>query len=653
MIPFVLLTNLLFHTFLFGQQVNKEGLKMIPIASGEFLMGSRGNNDNYDESPAHVVVISKPFAISATEVTNAQYERFDPGHQKLRGKYGFSKLDDEAVVFVSFDEATAYCRWLSAKEGGLYRLPTEAEWEYACRAGTLTDYNMGNTLPANMKKNQTQQWEPLLVNLSAGKTTANAWGLFDMHGNVEEWCSDWYGAYDGHRQTDPVGRAAGWYKVTRGGSHSTGLNYLRSANRSAMIPGDKTWLVGFRVVRGNMSLTRPLHALPKPQNMQKVKQGKHQWKLKKGPFFATPVNYIKKPDCPFPPYYDHQHCPAITWFPNGDLMAIWFSTQDEAGREMVILASRLRAGHREWDLPSIFFQVADRNVTGSSLLYDQKSKLIYHLNGLEASGSWQNLAMVMRTSKDNGANWSAPVLIDKEHQKGNQVIAGMFESREGWLIQPADASPGAEGGTVLHISKDQGKSWARSNPDGRVPDFKPGEKGGLIAGIHAGVVQLKNGNLLALGRGNAIDGHMPVSISDDMGQTWRYTASPFPPIGGGQRLVLRRLDEGPLLFVSFTNDPEKDAKDLRFKGRSGTTYEGFGLYAALSYDEGKTWPVKKLLTNGKTGYWYGGAWTGYFKMDYTHAEPKGYLAATQTPDHMIHLISSAIYYEFNLDWLLE
>jgi len=192
-----------------------------------------------------------------------------------------------------------------------------------------------------------------------------------------------------------------------------------------------------------------------------------------------------------------------------------------------------------------------------------------------------------------------------------------------------------------------------------LPDFKEGGTGTTIAGIHAGVVQLKDGRLMALGRNNSIrdkEGHlrMPMSVSDDMGKTWHYSASEFPPIDGGQRLVLMRLNEGPILLISFTEHPYRTPKEERgmmFIDKSGKSFKGYGMYAALSYDEGKTWPVKRLLTDGTYRFLNGGAWTQFFEMDEGHAEPRGYLAGTQTPDNMIHLITSRFYYKFNLAWL--
>jgi len=240
--------------------VNSVGMKFVRIQPGSFMMGQDKGGD-WDERPVHKVNIRKPFDISATEVTNAQYEQFDPEHRALRGKLGFSERDDEAVVFVSWHDAAAFCEWLSKKEDKPYRLPTEAEWEYACRAGTETAYHTGDTLPGEFQKNPRMSWfpdparrrrgaEPLP--LTVAKTGANPWGLFDMHGNVEEWCCDWYGPYEHSEQTDPIGRAEGDFKVTRGGSHSTQVSFLRSANRLGALPDDKSWLIGFRVVAGEM-----------------------------------------------------------------------------------------------------------------------------------------------------------------------------------------------------------------------------------------------------------------------------------------------------------------------------------------------------------------------------------------------------------------
>lgn len=634
---------------------NSVGLEMVEIPAGEFLMGSSGYGRNYDEEPVHVVSVDG-FRMSSTEVTNAQYELFDPSHRALRGKNNFSAADDEAVVYLSWNDAMAFCKWLSEKEGKNYRLPTEAEWEYACRAGSMGPYAIGDrSLPKSFHKNQNVAWEPKAVALNVGKTEANAWGLYDMHGNVEEWCMDWYGMYSAGKQTNPVGAASGDSRVTRGGSHNTPVEYLRSSNRSSAIPEDRSAFIGFRIVEAEMPAAVMENA-GKLQRPGKLKTAK--WKVRSEPFFTGPVPFVKY-DRNTVGMFEHNHCPAVTWLGDGSLLAVWMSTVDERDREMTVMCSRLDAGAKEWSDAELFYKVADRNMTGSALYYDDVDGVLYHFNGVEAAGTWRNLALVCRISRDYGRSWSGPVFVNPEHETGNQVIAGTIRTGDGWLIQPCDATPAVRGGSVLHISKDGGRTWERSDKgfETKVPVFKEGASGHRIAGIHAAVVELENGELLAFGRDdNIVKGgkaYMPASISKDGGRTWTYYPTEFPPVSSGQRLILKRLNEGPLMLVSFTDAKidHKNLKGMKFGAGNGG-FVGYGMYVALSFDDGRTWPVKKLLTDGKERYLNGGAFTGWFKMDGTHAEPKGYLAVTQSPDNVIHLCSSALYYSFNLNWII-
>ena len=632
----------------------------VEIPAGSFYMGGTGEGEDFDEAPVHKVTISRPFRMGQTEVTNAQFEAFRPEHRAYRGKNGLSSGDDEAVTFVSYHDAVAFCEWLSQKEGKTYRLPTEAEWEYACRAGTYYDFYTGDGLPENYRKHQQTTRDYAAVSLRVGQTPPNAFGLYDMHGNVEEWCLDWYGPYSAEEQTDPAGYATGFYRVTRGGSHNTPDKYLRSANRMAMIPEDKHALTGFRVVQAEYPSQPTLIDETPHRHANAVRQQAFTWsKNDTTPLFTAPVPYVIAPACGSgEPFFRHNHQPAITWCNNGDLLAAWFSADEENGRGMVVLASRLRAGSDQWEEASLFFKVPDRNMTGLALFNDGEGRL-YHLNGVEAAGDWQNLAMALRVSTDNGATWSAPRLIAPEHTKRHQIIAGTIRTREGWLIQACDAGPGSHDGAAIHISKDGGATWHDPWDGAPLPDFHEGGSGSTIAGIHAGVVQLADGSLMALARGNSIEDEqgrlrMPMSLSKDGGKTWEYHASEFPPIDGGQRLVFTRLKEGPLLLISFTDHPLRTPENERgmlFPDGAGNNYRGYGLYAALSFDEGKTWPVRKLLTDGETRFLNGGAWTRFFLMDQTHAEPRGYMAATQTPDGIIHLVSSRLYYRFNLAWL--
>jgi len=642
--------------------VNSIGMRFVRIEQGSFLMGQEQGGD-WDERPVHKVNITRPFSMAVTEVTNAQYEQFDAEHRKLRGKLGFSKQDDEAVVFVSWHEAVKFCEWLSKKEGKAYRLPTEAEWEYACRAGATSAYHTGETLPKDFHKNAQISWFPdparsgkeaLPVPLTVGGTTPNSWGLFDMHGNVEEWCCDWYGPYEQGEQIDPVGRAGGDFKVTRGGSHSTELQYLRSANRLGALPEDKSWLIGFRVVIGELPKTEPVAVAELPLNQRDVKQ-QIAADLAEGPdpeepYFKGPIEYVKIPlGSNGPMYSKHNHDPALVDCPNGDLLAIWYSCLTEAGRELAILASRLRYGSESWEPASVFWDAPDRNDHAPALWFDGRDT-IYHFNGLSAAATWGNLALIMRVSTDSGATWSEAMLIGVEHGLRHQPVESVFRTREGYIILPCDAGPGGSAGTAVHISRDGGKTWVDPGAGRPQPDFASGATGAWIAGIHAGVVQLKDGSLAAFGRGNNINGRMPMSNSKDMGKTWTYSASEFPPISSGQRVILIRLQEGPILFISFTDRKE----GMLIRDAAGNQRKVYGMFAALSFDEGKSWPNKRLLTDGGPARELdGGGNTGRFVMDQNHAEPRGYLSATQTPNGLIHLISSKQYYVFNLAWLKQ
>ncbi|NLH15212.1 MAG: SUMF1/EgtB/PvdO family nonheme iron enzyme, partial [Phycisphaerae bacterium] len=614
----------------------------------------------FDERPVRQVEVGRYFSISATEVTNSQFEQFDPSHKSLRGKHGFSKEDNQAVIFVSWQDAVRFCQWLSQKEGKAYRLPTEAEWEYACRAGTTTAYSTGDSLPKELHKNQKETWEPRPVSLRVAQGPSNPWGLYDMHGNVEEWCADWYGSYPDRAETDPLGPETGSFKITRGGSHGTELIYLRSANRSAALPDDRHEMIGFRVVQSD-----PPKVMISPQSVstplwaQNVSQQNAEWIPVAEPNFFGPIEYVRIPaDSNGPLFSKHNHCPAITACPNGDLLAVWYTCNTEPGRELAIAASRLRKGKTEWDPASLFWDVPDRNDHGSEVAWDG-DKTLYHFNGLSTDATWGKLALVLRTSQDNGASWSPAALIDPEHGLRNQVISGLIRTRDGRMILPCDAVTEGSGGTAIHISRDNGKTWTDPGKGKPTPKFAEGKSGAWIAGIHARLVELADGRLLAFGRGDTIKGQMPQSVSFDGGVTWSYSPSPFNPIGSGQRLVLMRLREGPLLFVSFTDptsrltNPLAGPVGISIRDAQGNLRKYFGLFAAVSTDDGKTWPVQKLITpGGPAKTLQGGAWTGSFTLDETHAEPKGYLAATQTPDGLIHLISSRLYYRFNLPWLI-
>ncbi|MHC4337188.1 MAG: SUMF1/EgtB/PvdO family nonheme iron enzyme [Planctomycetota bacterium] len=632
---------------------NSVGMKFVRIKPGSFRMGvgetplpheltnHRGTQfkGDLDERPNHKVKITKPFYAGIYEVTNFQYELFDPEHRKLRGKdNGLSEDDDEAVINVNWYEARAFCKWLSDLEGLHYRLPTEAEWEYACRAGTKTHYYTGDVLPKEFRKNARMEGTAVDVPLHVGKTMPNKWGLYDMHGNVEEWCYDWYGPYKEKRQKNPVGYAEGDFKVLRGGSHGTHIYYLRSANRMGTVPEDKHWLIGFRVVIGKMPKTKPL-ALPKPPLNQRDVVPRKPAVVAKGPdpekpYFKGPRKFMTIPkEANGPIFAGHNHCPAIVECPNGDLLAIWYTGIGERERNMAVAASRLRWGSKEWEPASPFWDPPDRNDTALSLWFDGK-KTIYHFNSLSISSNWARMAVVMRTSTDSGATWSRPRLILPDHNRSVQISEPVIRLNDGGIAITHD------GGRTLWVSRDEGLTW--TNP------------AGTVSGNHPSVVQLSDGRLFGLGRGGDIDGRMPVSLSTDGGETFIYSASEFPGIDGGQRLVLLRLrDKKDVVFLasfgSFGTIPDVP---VMITDSQGNKHQAKELFGALSLDGGKTWPYKRVISPGgrpiTTECTDGGAVT----LSGLSSEHRGYMSVCQGLDGVIHLISSRQHYAFNLKWLM-
>ncbi len=229
--------------------VNSTGMRMIAIPTGRFIMGSPLDEEKRaDDEVQHEVHITKPFYMGATEVTQAQW-------QKVMGNNPATyKADTNPVEIVSYDDAVKFCEVLSKLDGRTYRLPTEAEWEYACRAGTTTPFHYGwsiDTDIANYRGDVGYGGDARHRPTTPGPSSQfppNNWGLHDMHGNVFEWCSDWYGPYPTESVTDPKGPASGTQRVFRGGSWYNLPHITRSAFRGMSSPGYTSRLVGLRVV---------------------------------------------------------------------------------------------------------------------------------------------------------------------------------------------------------------------------------------------------------------------------------------------------------------------------------------------------------------------------------------------------------------------
>ena len=264
------------------------GIKMIPIDKGSFTMGSPADDPGRsNDEKLHKVTISRPFYMSETEITQEQYIPVVIHDYKPffigAAAYGFSlpevhsggpfhtnssKLLDSAkhpMSGVIWEKAGEFCNKITERErkagrlpeGYVYRLPTEAEWEYACRAGTTGRFNVEGVLNSfAVGPNQEQ------TSLVKEGRKPNAWGLYDMHGSVYEWCLDWYASYDESQTVDPLGPAKGERRVARGGCYLSGkldgrapnpdmdLRCLRSAYRGKFVPDFPLGILGFRIVLG-------------------------------------------------------------------------------------------------------------------------------------------------------------------------------------------------------------------------------------------------------------------------------------------------------------------------------------------------------------------------------------------------------------------
>jgi formylglycine-generating enzyme required for sulfatase activity len=549
------------------ERVNSIGIKLVRIEPGEFVMGDgaappRTREEwlkrDADESPAHPVKITKAFQLGATEVTCGQYRNFDPSRKGA---------DAEPITHVTWDQAVAFCDWLSKKEAKPYRLPTEAEWEYACRAGTTTPFSSGETLAPEQANFKSAKAVPV------GTFAPNPWGLHDLHGNVAEWCLDWYGPYEEGAQADPVGRADGIARVTRGGSFLMGSpRYARSANRSGQLPEDATRATGFRVVLGEKPATAPLPvpvvdatpALPPRAAPDSAK-----------PYFLDFAKERRNPAIPKgtwgPIFSEWNHFTTICVCPNGDVLAAWYTTVNEEGRELAQASSRLRAGSDRWEPASLFIDLPDMNDHAPVLLVD--GSRIYHFFTQSLRG-WDDASDCVRVSGDSGATWSKPrIILSRDDPQRLSQPCSAFVAKDGTIVLACDGDNHRD--ERLITSSDGGKTWTVAKGDMRKTATK--------YAIHPAIVPRGDGSILAFMRG---PDPMPMLVSKDLGQSWEPQETPFPGIGVGQKAAALRLASGAILLLSF--DQKKQLV-------------GGGTFAALSLDEGMTWPhVRKV--EGVTGY---------------------------------------------------
>jgi formylglycine-generating enzyme required for sulfatase activity len=282
------------------EMTNSIGMKLALIPPGEFEMGSTEEEvakrleqaratkapswyvDRLPaEAPKHRVRITKPLWLGVHEVTRGQFRRFvdergytteaerdgKEGHRWVDGQWkqdprfvwnrddsGVERADDHPVHNVTWNDAAAFCKWLSEKEGETTQLPTEAQWEYACRAGTTRAWHSGDDEGA-LKDHAWFAFTTDRKSHPVGQKKSNPWGLYDMHGNVWEWCADWYDKdyYAGSPSDDPRGPSSGSRRVLRGGGWVDRPWDCRSSFRAGLSPEFRGDSLGFRVARSPSS----------------------------------------------------------------------------------------------------------------------------------------------------------------------------------------------------------------------------------------------------------------------------------------------------------------------------------------------------------------------------------------------------------------
>ena len=283
-----------------ASRTNSIGMRLMLIQAGSFLMGSpKGEAGRWEnEGPQHEVVLTTPFYLGECEVAEQQYEAV-MGSNASEFKGGARPVDS-----VSWFDAVSFCERLSQREGRFYRLPTEAEWEYACRAGSTSAYHFGDDPSALAQYANYNRWlgdlivyVPSAWGSSAVRTKKpNAWGLYDMHGNVMEWCRDWYEDWSEYYYrnrsldmlTNPQGRP--WVdasyngRTVKGGTWGTSARNCRSAHRCWHEPTARRPDLGFRVVRevGEIENARVAHPVAQHRVgqraavIQTAEQGNHE-----------------------------------------------------------------------------------------------------------------------------------------------------------------------------------------------------------------------------------------------------------------------------------------------------------------------------------------------------------------------------------------
>ena len=589
---------------------------MVEVSPGDFQMGMDAGSFTrelgFTGLPVHQVRITKPFRMAISEVTVGEFRRF-------KKDFGLPQVPPNTFVTgVSWHDAMAYCEWLTKIEGRPYRLPTEAEWEYAAR-------------------------------------NAQKLGLQNMLSGPLEWCLDWFGDFPDEIQTDPLGSDHGFARVVRGGcldEPSSGFvqrlnfraeNYSQVWYRAGVAPSFGTYdgalsgfgkhKIGFRLVQASKPVGNHF-----PSMVGLVQQGVKQTVDQVTGTPAPQKPYFRKRHVlPVPPenrqtramdaaglhpsFRGHNHSPALTVCPNGDLLAVMYTSYFEYEPEVSLMATRLRLGAEEWDMPSPFVDFPGANDHAPLLFTHQDTvRLFWGCGNLPGAFPFQWIE-----SKDNGATWTEvkfPHFTREPGAYSHQPVNSAFMAPGGTMFV---ASDGGGSTSLLWATDDMGKTWR--------------DTGGRSLGRHTTYCMLGNNAILGMGGKNSdVDGFMPGVVSRDGGKTWEKFKSMFPALSRNQRPALLRLKSGGIFLAG-------DFQDNLGKQPAGISNRG--SFVALSRDDGKTWHVKKI-------------WNAQPHEDPSQgggADTLGYAVAAQAPNGMIHLLTSmnhpCLHFEFNEAWILS
>lgn len=549
-------------------------LDLVWIPAGIFMMGQTpGEQDAYPnkETPQHAVTLTRGFWMGRHEVTKRQWTA-------LMGTTPWASRDyvtddpSTPAVCLTWDDAQAFTTKLSAVTGRTFRLPTEAEWEWACRANTTTRFYWGDD-PTYSAIYQHAWWRGNCLAAGApgarsvGLMPPNPWGLYDMSGNVSEWCQDWHDFFPEGPAVDPVGPPTAEHRVIRGGSWATIGGHCRSSRRNHDVPSASLSDTGFRVV----CLDGPPKDAPRPPETVDV--------------FVSGTEGINT-----------FRIPSLLVAPDGSLLAFCEarkqSMTDASPTDMVL--RRSLDGGRTW-LPLQFLvegEGADALMNPCPVVDRSDHSILLFLMNANKKGPERNLHLLMR-SLDNGVTWSPPIdagpLITNyddsfvpgpgvgiQLENGRLVIPGYT----GRITQEIDE----EFYSRVLFSDDHGATWTLGPPAGPMSD-------------ESQAVELSDGALMLNMRNNMGMSCRAVAVSPNGGEAWHEvrwdrTLNECPCQASIVRYSLARTDDRDrLLFANPDN-----------KGEKFNVVERTKMTVRMSYDEGRTWPVRKLIHAGPSSY---------------------------------------------------